>query len=52
MAGLEGIPPGRIVSPIIERCWRSGSPRRQGQHPYLLVIHAMPMSLRKGNRDA
>jgi hypothetical protein len=24
---------------------------QQGQHPYLLVIHAMPTSLRKGNRD-
>jgi hypothetical protein len=24
---------------------------QQGQRPYLLVIHAMPTSLRKGNRD-
>jgi hypothetical protein len=24
---------------------------QQGQRPHLLVIHAMPTSLRKGNRD-
>jgi hypothetical protein len=24
---------------------------QRGQRPYLLVIHAMPTSLRKGNRD-
>jgi hypothetical protein len=24
---------------------------QQGQRPYLLVIHAMPTSLRKGNHD-
>lgn len=24
---------------------------QRGQRPYLLVIHAMPASLRKGNRD-
>ena len=25
--------------------------QQRGQTPYLLVIHAMPTSLRKGNRD-
>ena len=26
--------------------------QEEGQGPYLLVIHAMPTSLREGNRDA
>lgn len=26
--------------------------QQPGQRPYLLVIHVMPMGLRKGNRDA